>query len=77
MRAVTAADANRHFSSMLRAVGQGEELIVLSRGKPVATLSPIRGRSARKHIAKEVLLARLQSQAMTGARNWVRDELYD
>jgi prevent-host-death family protein len=40
MRTVTAADANRQFSSVLREVSQGETFTVVSRGRPVATIAP-------------------------------------
>ena len=35
-------DANRQFSSILCEVGQGEAFTVLWRGKPVATIAPLR-----------------------------------
>jgi prevent-host-death family protein len=42
MKNVSAGDANRHFSSLLRDVATGQVVTVLSRGKPVATISPPR-----------------------------------
>ncbi|MBU1666080.1 MAG: type II toxin-antitoxin system Phd/YefM family antitoxin [Gammaproteobacteria bacterium] len=38
MKTVTAAEANRQFSRVLREIGQGETFTVLSRGKAVATI---------------------------------------
>ena len=46
MRTVTAADANRQFSSVLREVSQGETFTVVSRGRPVATISPTSAHNA-------------------------------
>ena len=48
MRTVTAADANRQFSSVLREVSQGETFTVVSRGRPVATISPTTPSAARQ-----------------------------
>ena len=77
MKTISAADANRHFSSLLRDVATGEIITVLSRGKPVATVSPARPGDNQRHIAKLNLLARLREQKASGARNWTRDELYE
>lgn len=37
---VSAADANRHFSKLLRAVREGARVTVTSRGHPVAEMAP-------------------------------------
>ncbi len=77
MKTVTAADANRQFSSVLREVAHGATVTVTSRGKPVATISPARAASTQRNAAKKTLLARLNKQTAAGARNWSRDELYE
>lgn len=77
MKTVTAADANRQFSSVLRDVSHGEIFTVVSRGKPVATISPAKAADARRGRAKAALLQRLGRQAIKGRRNWTRDELYE
>jgi prevent-host-death family protein len=77
MKTVTAADANRQFSSVLRDVSRGEIVTVVSRGKPVATISPAKAADARRGRARTALLKRLSRQAITGRRNWTRDELYE
>lgn len=77
MKTVTASDANRQFSSVLREVAHGEIITVVSRGKPVATISPAKAANAQRNAAKMTLLKRLNSQKITGARNWNRDELYE
>lgn len=41
MRTVSAADANRHFSSLLQEVKAGKSITVTSRGEPVAQITPI------------------------------------
>ncbi len=77
MKTVTASDANRQFSSVLREVAHGEVITVVSRGKPVATISPAKAANAQRSAAKMTLLKRLNRQAATGARNWNRNELYE
>lgn len=77
MKTITAGDANRHFSSLLREVTTGEVITVLSRGKPVATIAPVRSDSLERETAKINLLSRLRQQTPSGARDWTRDELYE
>ena len=77
MKIISAADANRYFSSLLRDVATGEVVTVVSRGKPVAVISAANQEDAFKLQAHKRLVARLKSQPATGARNWTRDELYE
>lgn len=77
MKTVTAADANRQFSRVLREAAQGEVFVVVSRGKPVATIGPVKKADAQRHAAKETLMTRLRSQVVTGERTWTREELYE
>ncbi len=77
MKTVTAANANRCFSKLLREVSQGEEFTILSRGKPVAKMTSIQTGSSERRAMKALLLSRLKSQQATGSRQWTRDELYD
>ena len=77
MKTVTAADANRQFSRVLREAAQGEVFVVVSRGKPVATIGPVKKGDAQRHAAKETLMTRLRSQVVTGERTWAREELYE
>jgi prevent-host-death family protein len=77
MKTISAGDANRHFSSLLRDVATGEVITVLSRGKPVATIAPARSGNGEREAAKLNLLARLRQQITSGSRNWTRNELYE
>lgn len=77
MKTISAGDANRHFSSLLRDVATGEVVTVLSRGKPVATIAPARSGNGEREAAKLNLLARLRQQITSGSRNWTRNELYE
>jgi len=77
MKTITAANANRGFSSLLREVRKGEEITILSRGTPVAKITSINADTAQKKAMKTVLLSRLKAQKIIGFRNWTRDELYE
>lgn len=78
MKTVSAADANRHFSSLLRDVRSGESVTVLSRGKPVAVIAPLdQSRNEQRQAAKAHLLDRLRHQEIKGERTWKREELYE
>lgn len=77
MKTISAGDANRHFSSLLRDVATGEVITVLSRGKPVATIAPARSGNGEREAAKLNLLTRLRQQITSGSRNWTRNELYE
>jgi prevent-host-death family protein len=77
-KAVSAADANRDFSKLLRQVRDGRSYVITNHGKPVAKIVPI---SANDHIraaARGTLFARLESQPATNPIGpWTRDELYE
>ncbi|WP_373500747.1 type II toxin-antitoxin system Phd/YefM family antitoxin [Desulfococcus sp.] len=77
MKTITAADANRRFSNLLREVSKGEEVTILSRGTPVAKITSINSEALKKNAMKKILLSRLKAQDLTGSRNWTRNELYD
>ena len=77
MKTISAADANRYFSSVLRDVATGEVVTVVSRGKPVAVISAAKKEDAINFRAHQKLIERLRRQPSTGARNWTRDDLYE
>jgi prevent-host-death family protein len=77
MKSISAADANRNFSSLLRDVSRGEEVTVVSRGTPVARIVGIAAKDGARASAKAALLTRLRAQKPVGARNWTRAELYE
>lgn len=75
---ISAADANRSFSRVLRTVRQGRHVVVTSHGRPVARIGPIDERhGAGGEPARAALLARLRSQRTVNAGRWTRDELYE
>jgi len=76
MKTITAAAANRRCSALVREVAAGEVVTVVSRGKPVATMAPAKSVDPVRDLARGQLLAPLQAQAATGARDRARAELY-
>ena len=76
--AVSAAEANRRFSRILRNVREGHSYLVTSHGMPVARIVPARGEQAVAAVARKALLNRLRSQpVVVVGKRWRRDELYD
>ena len=78
MKKVSAADANRHFSRILREVAAGETVEVTSYGRTVARISPVSDDAelTRKAEAKRRLMARLNAQAAQNLGPWTRDDAY-
>ena len=75
---VSASEANRSFSALLRQVAQGQSFTVHSHGRPVAQLTPIGKGPGPSAAARRALLARLAAQPASGElRSWRRDDLYD
>ena len=76
-QAVSAADANRRFSELLRTVKAGRSVVVTSHGKPVAKLSPVTEDDRSAERARSLLFARLRKERVVNVGRWKRDELYD
>ena len=74
---VSAAEANRHFSQLLRSVREGDSYVVTAHGKPVAKIIPIRSDDAVRDKALEALLTRLRAQPAIDIGPWTREELYE
>jgi prevent-host-death family protein len=77
-KSISAAEANRNFSRLLRAVKEGQTFVVTSHGIPVARIVPAKRGKAAVMAAKRRLLAHLRSQPIQIlGKGWTRDELYD
>lgn len=77
MKIVSAAEANRRFSALLRQVARGEDVLVTSRGRPVARMVPASAGGSARAAGRTALLERLQKQPVRGERSWTRESLYD
>ncbi|MGA2005852.1 MAG: type II toxin-antitoxin system prevent-host-death family antitoxin [Terriglobales bacterium] len=76
-KAISAADANRNFSQLLREVRDGQSFVVTSHGRPVARLAPFQGGATTAAGARMRLLKRLRAQPAANIGRWKRDELYE
>lgn len=76
-KVVSAADANRKFSELLRRVRGGHSYVVTSHGKPVARIVPATANGGESRGARGALFKRLRSQRVTRIGRWTREELYE
>ncbi len=76
-KTVSAADANRRFSEVLRTVKKGRSVIVTSHGKPVARITPAVEDERAAAGARAALFTRLRTERAVNVGRWRRDELYD
>ena len=74
-RAITASDASKRFSEMLRDVASGESFTVMSRGRAVARVLPVDKTGHQKSVAR--LLKFVRSQPERHYEGWTRDNLYE
>lgn len=78
---VSAAEANRSFSRLLRGVREGRSYLVTSHGQPVARLVPPdhddQAIRRMRRAAKRALLERVAKQPTMDIGHWTRDELYE
>lgn len=74
-RTITATEANRRFSHVLREVEAGESFTVTSHGSPVAHIAPVS--SARKPHDTASLMAFVDTLPHRNAGEWTRDSLYE
>jgi prevent-host-death family protein len=76
-KVVSAADANRRFSGLLREVRGGTSYVVTSHGRPVARLVPLEKNESLARKARAALLRRLRSEPVVRIGRWRRDDLYE
>jgi prevent-host-death family protein len=78
---VSAAEANRSFSRLLRGVREGRSYVVTSHGQPVARLVPTDQQNEitrrMRKAARRALFERLAKQPALNLGPWTRDELYE
>lgn len=77
---ISAADANRHFSQILRGVREhGATYVVTAHGKPVAKIVPVdeAAEDQKKVAVRKAYYASLRERPLFKVEPWTRDELYD
>jgi prevent-host-death family protein len=73
-RAISASEANQNFSKLLRDVGRGETIVIMSRGRAVAKVVPVDTPDALQPV--DDLLRFLDTLPRRDAGRWTRDDLY-
>lgn len=74
---ISAAEANRSFSQLLREVRSGQSFVVTTHGRPVARIVPFDAADDSRVQARAALLKRLAGQAAVDVGPWRRDDLYE
>jgi prevent-host-death family protein len=74
---ISAADANRRFSKLLKEAKNGTSYTITSHGEVVAELNPPSKDAKARKLAFETLMKRLESQKPVDVGPWTREELYD
>lgn len=80
VKTVSAAQANREFSKLMRIVETGEEVVVTSRGRPkmkLVRIEEVDDTAARRQRAFDELTERLRSQPTLNLPRLTRDDFYD
>lgn len=83
MKHITAAEANRNFSRLLKEVQTGEVIVVTSHGKPVATIEAYSEQPSnaeedeRRKVLVEEHVRRLSEQPVLDLGKFQRDWAYD
>lgn len=77
-RIVSAAEANRSFSALLRQVEAGETVVIAKHGRPVARISPAKARSmSERQAAKNALVDWMLSLPPVATGPITRDDGYE
>lgn len=76
-KAVTAADANREFSKLIKAVKKGTSFVVTLHGEPIAKIIPIDKDLRGAERKKAAFLEYLRNKPVIDIGPWNRDELYE
>ena len=73
---ITAAEANRKFSELLRKVRDGQTVVVTVHGKPAAKIVAFSGDAGAAGNAHRSLVTRLSGQPSVNVGGWTRASLY-
>lgn len=77
---ITLREANQNFSSFVRHLVAGQELVITNRGVPVAKLvgiSSSKKLSAKQKVIKSRLMKKLKKGYSLGGKKFVREDLYE
>ena len=74
---ITATEANRRFSAILRSVAEGSTFVVTSHGRPIAQIAPAEPPQRDWQERHSQFIERLRKQPVRHIGTWTRDELYE
>lgn len=74
---ISASEANRQFSALLRGIGHGRVYHITRHGHTIARLVPADDSNSSAKAVREQLLAELRQGPGYDIVPWTRDELYD
>ncbi len=74
---VSATDANRKFSLILRGVRAGHSYVVTNHGQPIARIIPAETHARVVSGAHAALLSRLERQPVVPVGHWTRNQFYE
>ena len=77
---ITATEANRNFSKLLREVEQGHCVTITSHGRKIASMSPVEDEDAKREKrikALAALKAHWATMEHVTIGPWTREELYE
>lgn len=74
---ISASEANRQFSALLRGIGKGTVYHITRHGNTIARLVPANDSNSSADAVRKQLLAELREGPGYDIVPWTRDELYD
>jgi prevent-host-death family protein len=79
MKSITARRANQEFSKLLAEVKSGQEVVITSRGEPVAKMIPYRPREMTTERRKAIrrMMALVRKGYDLGGKGFTRDEMHE
>ncbi|MCV9937851.1 type II toxin-antitoxin system prevent-host-death family antitoxin [Boseaceae bacterium BT-24-1] len=80
VKTVSAAEANREFSKLMKLAERGERVVVTSRGQPKVQITRVEEADSEKAQRREAfdrLTERLNSQPAQNLPRLTRDDFYD
>jgi prevent-host-death family protein len=80
VKTVSAAQANREFSKLMKLAESGERVVVTSRGQPKVQITRVEGADAEKARRREAfdrMTERLNTQPALNLPRLTRDDFYD
>lgn len=76
-RHISASDANRNFSRLLREVRDGHSYVITNHGVPVAKVTPLDRDLQSRRNQRDAYMAELRARPVQNLPRWSREQLYD